>query len=59
MQFGGTRMLEFDMKIVNTTWHTDATASPFGIIAHKYIPCNVELHTLDLLEHMGGGITSR
>jgi hypothetical protein len=54
--FGWMRMLEFDEKVLDITWHTDATAAtdkvPFDVNARKVIPCHVELHTMAFFERI-------
>jgi hypothetical protein len=47
-------MLKLDEKTLDVNRHTDATAAsgivPFDANAHKFIPCHVELHTMELLQ---------
>ena len=46
-------MFEFDEKIVNVPWHTDATApanmAPFDVDTCKLVVCHVELYTMKFL----------
>jgi hypothetical protein len=46
--------LEFDERVLGITQHTDVTAAtdivPFDVNAPNFMPCHVELHTMDFFE---------
>ena len=53
--FDRTGMFEFNEKVFNVPWHTDATATicivPFDINTCKFITGNVELDPVKFLEN--------
>ena len=56
VRFDRTGMLEFNEKVFNVLWHTDATVTicivPFDVDTGELVPCHVELYFMKFLENI-------
>ena len=56
VRFDRTGMLEFNEKVFNVLWHTDATVTicivPFDVDTGKLVPYHVELDSMKFIENI-------